>query len=182
MLVVTISSTPTPPHSSRTVRKLTTKRSPLFFLHLLRYFKLEMSHEDTLTFTPNPLTPNRQLRHRSSLAHAFNFTLVTPDPEPREIEEADFIYLTIADDCGTAGILLEFRVADDCNDGSHNASDDLVIDHEEDEYTPSGVVYLHRFLRALHEHSPPNPAALTSFASSCTVSSRLHSQRLSTAP
>lgn len=119
-----------------------------------------MSRTNTPIFTVNPQTPNRQLRHRSSLEHAFNFTLTTPDPKPREIEEANFIYFTIADDCERAKIMLESRTGDnDSEVSSRNPSDDLASyddDDDDNSYPPSGTgaVYLHRFLRALHEHSP----------------------------
>lgn len=117
-----------------------------------------MSREDTPTFTVGPQTPNRQLRHRSSLEHTFNFTLGTPDPKPREIEEADFIYLLIVDDCEAAGIVLESRGGNDSDAGSCTTFEDVAADtDDDDDCEASGVVHLHRFFRALYKHSPTEP-------------------------
>lgn len=61
----------------------------------------------TATFSVDPQTPTRTIRHQSSLEHVFNFTLSSPQPTPAQADEALFIYNEILNDCESAGLFLE---------------------------------------------------------------------------
>lgn len=97
-----------------------------------------MSAQDTrdppATFSVNPQTPNRTVRHRSSLEHVFKFTLATPQPSREQAAEAHFLYHQIVDDCEAAGLFIPTTKTDD---GESVAK-----------------VYLHNLFRALHQFCP----------------------------
>lgn len=113
---------------------------------------------DTTLFVVNPERPNRELRRRGSLKHAFNFTLSTPVPAPHEVEEAGFIYLTIVGDCEAAGIYLQTPGAEQEEDYGQVLPADYDC-HADDTFddAPRGVVYVHSFFCALYQHSPTVP-------------------------
>lgn len=68
-----------------------------------------MSHPNNLTptFSVNPQTPTRTIRHQSSLEHVFNFTLTSPQPSRADADEGLFLYHEILNDCESAGLFLE---------------------------------------------------------------------------
>lgn len=87
------------------------------------------------TFSVNPQTPNRTLRHRSSLEHVFHFTLATPQPSREQAAEAHFLYHQIMNDCEAAELFLP-------------------IPNSPDGEEPLAKVYLHDLFRALHRFCP----------------------------
>lgn len=130
---------------------------------------------DNHCFVVQPQTPQRQIRHRSSLEHVLSFTLLSPAPTPNQITEATFLYHRILDDCQEAGIVLrkpagdadhertEFRKqsTDDAatvdeNFGLEQLDEgDQLSDYDEEEDQPSnGSVPLHKLFRAIYEYSP----------------------------
>lgn len=96
------------------------------------------------TFAVDPQTPCRRIRHRSSLEHILNFTLLTPKPTQSEASEAYFIYHEILNDCEAAEL---FLAADDGSGGADGDGD-------------GDKVYLHNLFRALIEFSPTVPGGL----------------------
>lgn len=129
---------------------------------------------DTHCFAVQPQTPQRQIRHRTSLEHVLSFTLLSPPTTPNQIAEATFLYHRILDDCQEAGIVLRKPAGDadhertelrrqstdrdpaaDETCGLEPDESDQLSDYDEDDDQPSdGSVPLHKLFRAIYEHSP----------------------------
>lgn len=94
-----------------------------------------MSHpaDPPHSFTVNPQTPTRGIRHQRSLEHVLNFTLSSPLPLRKEAEEAHFLYHQIISDCEDAGLTVG-------RDGSK--------------------VYLHNLFRAVVKFCPSRNGAI----------------------
>lgn len=120
---------------------------------------MSRQHDPPPSFSVNPQTPTRELRHQSSLEHVFNFTLCSPPPTSQQADEAHFLFNTILNDCEELGLFLEIGDGDgnsdgDDDDGDGDDNDDDNDDHDGDK------VYLHNLFRALIEFCPTDSAGL----------------------
>lgn len=128
-----------------------------------------MDTTNTPSFTVQPQTPQRQIRHRNSLEHILTFTLKSPLPLPHEVSEAILLYHLIFDDCEAASVVLRKPRGDGdtANDANADALDELeelddmdgniAPSHEDDlenEVHDGSTVPLHQLFRAIYEHSP----------------------------
>lgn len=93
------------------------------------------------SFSVNPQTPLRSLRHRSSLEHVFHFTLASPKPSRADSDEAHFLYHEIMNDCESAGLFLSVA-----------GGFDLGGDRDK--------IYVHNIFRALVEFCPNDTGRL----------------------
>lgn len=131
------------------------------------------ANADSPSFTVQPQTPQRQIRHRSSLEHVLTFTLTSPLPQPHEVSEAILLYHLILDDCEAANMVLQKPQGDgdtirhdidtdtdelddldeiDCSANKDDHGDD---DNEDDDAQLDGTsVPLHKLFRAIYDHSP----------------------------
>lgn len=95
-------------------------------------------HDPPPSFTVDPQTPNRRVRHQSSLEHVFNFTLASPKPTHEQSTDAYALYNEIIADCQEADLFLP--AGDDADGGEK--------------------VYLHNLFRALVCFCPTAPGRI----------------------